>query len=131
MVRRDFQSVTVSGSALTAPSLNVYEASFLSENYFAFSATDGRYSPQIYLSDGGFGTCLSGSGSIVIRHCRRMDTGWHTAILRTAPGTFGCAIRKPGQRGVLPICHAIRFSRHGKATPRLYSMQRIAGAAYG
>jgi hypothetical protein len=62
MVRRDFQSVTASESALTPPSLNVYEASFLSENDFAFSATDGRHSPQIYLSDGGLRNMPLGLG---------------------------------------------------------------------
>jgi hypothetical protein len=53
MVRRDFQSVTASESALTPPSLNVYEASLLSEEEYAFSAADGSHWPQIYLSDAG------------------------------------------------------------------------------
>lgn len=36
---------------LTPPSMNVYEASFLSPNAYAFSATRGRQPPQIYLTD--------------------------------------------------------------------------------
>jgi hypothetical protein len=62
MVRKDFHSVTVSESALTPPSLNVYEASFLSEKDFAFSATDGRHSPQIYLRDAGLRNMPLGLG---------------------------------------------------------------------
>jgi hypothetical protein len=62
MVRKDFHSVTVSESALTPPSLNVYEASFLSEKDFAFSATEGRHSPQIYLRDAGLRNMPLGLG---------------------------------------------------------------------
>jgi hypothetical protein len=39
-------------AVLTPPSLNVYEASFLSEQSYAFSATQGSQPPQIYLTDG-------------------------------------------------------------------------------
>jgi Glycosyltransferase family 87/WD40-like Beta Propeller Repeat len=51
MLRRNFESDTVSESALTPSSLNVYEASFLSEKEYAFSAADHERPPQIYLSD--------------------------------------------------------------------------------
>jgi hypothetical protein len=37
--------------ALTPPALNVYEASFLSDEDFAFSAVEDGRSPRIYLSD--------------------------------------------------------------------------------
>ena len=37
--------------ALTPPALNVYEATFLSNAEYAFSASDGARSPQIYLTD--------------------------------------------------------------------------------
>jgi hypothetical protein len=51
MVRRAFESGTASESALTPPSLNVYEASFLSEREYAFSAVEHGRPPQIYLND--------------------------------------------------------------------------------
>ncbi len=51
MVRTEFQSSTATELALTPPSLNVYEASFLSEGEYAFSAVKGRRPPQIYLTD--------------------------------------------------------------------------------
>jgi hypothetical protein len=52
MVRRDFRSGTASEGALTPVSLNVYEASFLSEKEYAFSAVDNGRPPGIYLTDG-------------------------------------------------------------------------------
>jgi hypothetical protein len=51
MVRRAFESDTASESALTPSSLNVYEASFLSEREYAFSAVEHGRPPQIYLND--------------------------------------------------------------------------------
>lgn len=51
MVRRAFQSMNVADVALTPARLNVYEASFLSERDYAFSATEGGGAPQIYLTD--------------------------------------------------------------------------------
>jgi Tol biopolymer transport system component len=51
MVRRAFESTSVSESALTPSSLNVYEASFLSPKEYAFSAIEQGRPPQIYLSD--------------------------------------------------------------------------------
>ncbi len=51
MVRRAFESNAANESALTPRSLNVYEASFLSEREYAFSAVSQQGSPQIYLSD--------------------------------------------------------------------------------
>jgi len=53
MVRRDFQSIAASEVALTPPSLNVYEASLLSEKEYAFSAVAGRHPAEIYLTDAG------------------------------------------------------------------------------
>ncbi|MBB5345243.1 TolB family protein [Tunturibacter empetritectus] len=50
-VRRNFQSQTASDVVLTPPSLNLYEASFLSEDVYAFSAVEGHHPPGIYLSD--------------------------------------------------------------------------------
>jgi hypothetical protein len=50
-VRRAFQSDAASESALTPPSLNVYEASFVSDREYAFSAVEHGHAPQIYLSD--------------------------------------------------------------------------------
>jgi Tol biopolymer transport system component len=52
MVRTAFQSDAATEIALTPPSLNVYEAAFLSEGDYAFSAVEGRHPPQIYLTDG-------------------------------------------------------------------------------
>jgi hypothetical protein len=45
------QDGTSYGSKLTPSSMNVYEASFLSPNAYAFSATQGHQPPQIYLTD--------------------------------------------------------------------------------
>ena len=51
MVRRAFQSDAASESALTPSSLNIYEASFVSEREYVFSAVDDGQPPQIYLTD--------------------------------------------------------------------------------
>lgn len=51
MVRTAFQSNAANEVALTPYSLNVYEASFLSESEYAFAATKGQYYPQIFLTD--------------------------------------------------------------------------------
>lgn len=51
MVRTAFQSNAASQVALTASSLNVYEASFHYEKEYAFSATEGRHPPQIFLTN--------------------------------------------------------------------------------
>jgi hypothetical protein len=50
-VRRNFRSGSASDTVLTPPSLNVYEASFLSEREYAFSAVRGQGRPEIYLTD--------------------------------------------------------------------------------
>jgi Tol biopolymer transport system component len=51
MVRRAFQSVGASEVALTPSRLNVYEASYVSEDEYAFSAALGGLPPEIYLTD--------------------------------------------------------------------------------
>jgi hypothetical protein len=51
MVRMAFGADSGSDSALSPSSLNVYEASFLRENEYAFSATEHGHPPQIYLKD--------------------------------------------------------------------------------
>ncbi len=51
MVRRAFQSDAAGETSLTPSQVNVYEASFLSENDYAFSATEGDGLPQVYLTD--------------------------------------------------------------------------------
>lgn len=51
MLRRPVQSSATKEVALTPSSLNVYEASFLSEKEYAFSAVEGQHSPQIFLTD--------------------------------------------------------------------------------
>lgn len=51
MVRRAFQSHAASEAALTPTRLNVYEASFISEKDYAFSAVEEDHLPQIYLTD--------------------------------------------------------------------------------
>jgi hypothetical protein len=51
MVRRAFQAVVANETSLTPSKLNVYEASFLSDKDYAFSATEGGGLPQIYLTD--------------------------------------------------------------------------------
>jgi Glycosyltransferase family 87/WD40-like Beta Propeller Repeat len=51
MLRRAFQ-VSTAETALTPPQLNVYEASFLSDQKYAFSANENGSSPRIFLTDG-------------------------------------------------------------------------------
>jgi hypothetical protein len=51
MVRSAFQQDAANEVALTPTSLNVYEASFLSEYEYAFSAVEGHQTPQIFLTD--------------------------------------------------------------------------------
>jgi Glycosyltransferase family 87/WD40-like Beta Propeller Repeat len=51
MVRRGFRSEAAVEVPLTPISRNVYEASFLSEKEFAFSAVEDGRPPQIYLTD--------------------------------------------------------------------------------
>jgi len=51
MVRAGIESDNVTAVALTPPSLNVYEASFLSPQEYAFSAVEDGRPPQIYLTD--------------------------------------------------------------------------------
>ncbi|MGB6689837.1 MAG: glycosyltransferase 87 family protein [Terracidiphilus sp.] len=51
MMRTGFAANNGAESALTAPSLDVYEASFLSATEFAFSAVEGGRPPEIYLTD--------------------------------------------------------------------------------
>jgi Tol biopolymer transport system component len=52
MVRRGFRSDAAIEVPLTPHSRNVYEASFLSEKEYAFSAVEDGRPPQIYLTDG-------------------------------------------------------------------------------
>jgi Glycosyltransferase family 87/WD40-like Beta Propeller Repeat len=52
IVRDAFQSGSATDAALTPPSMNVYEASFLSEGEYAFSAVSSEKPVQIYLTDG-------------------------------------------------------------------------------
>jgi hypothetical protein len=51
IVRRDFESSAVNESMLTPSLLNIYEASFISEREYAFSAVQHGSPPQIYLRD--------------------------------------------------------------------------------
>lgn len=51
MVRRAFQSDGASEVALTPPRLNVYEASYVSEDAYAFSAVVDGLPPEVYLKD--------------------------------------------------------------------------------
>ncbi|ADV83395.1 WD40-like beta Propeller containing protein [Terriglobus saanensis SP1PR4] len=51
MVRRRLESSNTTEVALTPIQLNVYEASFLSEKEYAFSATEDGHLPQIYWTD--------------------------------------------------------------------------------
>jgi Glycosyltransferase family 87/WD40-like Beta Propeller Repeat len=51
MVRRAFQSNAATEVALTTPGPNVYEASFISENEYAFSAVEDGHPPRVYLTD--------------------------------------------------------------------------------
>ena len=51
MMQTGFESETASEIALTPTSLNVYEASFLSQREYAFSAAEPGQPPQVYLRD--------------------------------------------------------------------------------
>lgn len=62
MVRNAFQSEAATEAALTPPSLNIYEASFVSEKSYAFSAVEDGRVPQIYLTDGALTNTALGLG---------------------------------------------------------------------
>lgn len=62
MMRRAFEAGSASESALTPVSLNVYEASFLSEEDYAYSAAENGRPPQIYLRDGSHANTALGLG---------------------------------------------------------------------
>ena len=51
MVRPALQSDGAIDAALSPASVNVYEASFLSQQEYAFSGVEQGHSPQIYLTD--------------------------------------------------------------------------------
>ena len=51
MVLESFQSGHSTEAALTPPSINVYDASFISQRDFAISGAEGSRRPQIYLTD--------------------------------------------------------------------------------
>jgi Tol biopolymer transport system component len=51
ILRRAFQ-VSTTETPLSPPRLNVYEASFLSDHKYAFSADENGSSPKIFLTDG-------------------------------------------------------------------------------
>lgn len=51
MLRRAFQSANAGPATLTPPNLNVYEASFVSEKLYAFSASQNGHPPTIHLTD--------------------------------------------------------------------------------
>jgi hypothetical protein len=50
ILRRAFQ-VSTTEAPLTPPQLNIYEASFLSDHKYAFSADENESSPRIFLTD--------------------------------------------------------------------------------
>jgi Tol biopolymer transport system component len=51
MVQQSFQSGQSTEAALTPPSINVYDASFISQRDFAVSGVEDDRPPQIYLTD--------------------------------------------------------------------------------
>ena len=51
MVLQSFQSGHSTEDALTPPSINVYDATFISQHNFAVSAVEDGRPPQIYLTD--------------------------------------------------------------------------------
>jgi hypothetical protein len=51
MLRKSFRTNAANESPLTLSSLNIYEASFLSEKDYAFSAVEHDHLPQVYLTD--------------------------------------------------------------------------------
>lgn len=51
MVRLSFQSKGSTDATLSPSSINVYEATFLAPNQFAFSGVEDGRPPQIYLTD--------------------------------------------------------------------------------
>jgi hypothetical protein len=51
MVLQSFQSSHATEAALTPPSINVYDASFISQHDFAVSGVEDGQPPQIYLTD--------------------------------------------------------------------------------
>jgi hypothetical protein len=51
MLRKSFRTNAANESPLTLSSLNIYEASFLSEKEYSFSAVEHGRPPQVYLTD--------------------------------------------------------------------------------
>ena len=51
MVLQSFESGQAKEAALTPPSINVYDASFISQRDFVVSGVEGDGSPQLYLTD--------------------------------------------------------------------------------
>ena len=51
MVLQSFESGQAKEAALTPPSINVYDASFISQRDFVVSGVEGDGSPQVYLTD--------------------------------------------------------------------------------
>ena len=100
-------------SALTETSLNVYEASFLSEKRVCvLGGCEGDARPEIYLMDAmhdkAFRSILVNPA---ILRSLRMDSWMIVQPVRwRRDGICGSVTRRPGRRGVSPMCRATRFS---------------------
>jgi Glycosyltransferase family 87/WD40-like Beta Propeller Repeat len=123
MVRRAFESDTVSEFALTPSLLNVYEASFLSEKMYAFSAVDNGRPPQIYLSDATHANAPLALGES--RYPALSPDGRWMAYSRLDNGVWNLWLREQGTGATRQIadvpCNQIQPAWEGDSKVLLYS----------
>jgi hypothetical protein len=123
MERRVFESNVANESALTSPSLNVYEASFVSESKYAFSAVEHGSPPQIYLSDARHANAPLPLGEA--RYPALSPDGQWMAYSRLDDGAWNLWLRNQGTgatRRVADVpCNQIQPAWEGDSKTLLYS----------
>jgi hypothetical protein len=122
MVRRAFQSDDASEVALTPPRLNVYEASYVSEDAYAFSAVVDGLPPEIYLTDATHANSPVGLGES--RYPSISPDGKWMAYSRLDHGMWNLWLRDQGTgltRRVADVaCNQIQPSWEGDSRTLLY-----------
>jgi hypothetical protein len=122
MVRRAFQSNAASDVALTPSRLNVYEASYLADNEYAFSAVLDGLPPEIYLTDATHSNSPIGLGES--RYPAISPDGKWMAYSRLDRGMWNLWLRDQGNGVTLRIadvpCNQIEPSWEGDSKTLLY-----------
>jgi hypothetical protein len=122
LVRRAFQSNAASDVALTPPKLNVYEASYASDDYYAFSAVADGLPPEIYLTDTTHTNSPIGLGES--RYPAISPDGKWMADSRLEHGMWNLWIRDQGTGATRRIadvpCNQIQPSWEGDSRTLLY-----------